>query len=187
MNGTSQQNVYVFPDDTVCFNILSDDADANQVLTLTWDQAIPAASFTTAGSPHPTGTFCWTPTLNDVRSLPYMFTSTILDDNCPSRGLQVYSFLIYVTLDSGIVFSGITEVPEKSLLTILPNPASSQIELSSEKSIRSVRIYNNTGKCVLSQRFKNGIIDISELTTGIYSVCAITSDDKIITRLFSKY
>ena len=71
---------------------------------MTWNQVIPSATFGTTGAYHPTGTFCWIPTVNDVRSQPYMFTAMIRDDFCPMNNAGIYSYYIYVTLDSSLVW-----------------------------------------------------------------------------------
>lgn len=74
-----------------CFDIISDDLDANAT-TMTWNQGIPGATFTTAGAPFQTGTFCWTPTDNDVGS--HFFTVTVEDDACPIPGINTYIYQV---------------------------------------------------------------------------------------------
>lgn len=81
----------------LCFNILTNDPDPAQVLTMTWNSGIPGATFTTSGSPHPVGQFCWTPQQSDARTQPYNFTVTVRDNACPSNGTQTYSYQIYVS------------------------------------------------------------------------------------------
>ena len=77
----------------ICFDILSNDADAGQILTMTWNNGV-AGTLIPVGSPHPTGHFCWATQPSDARPQPYTFTVTIEDDNCPAHGAQVYSFSI---------------------------------------------------------------------------------------------
>ncbi len=80
----------------VCFSILSNDVDAGQIVTMTWNSGIAGATFTVAGSPHPTGTFCWQPTYADASANPHTFTVTVRDNNCPTNGVQVFSYAILV-------------------------------------------------------------------------------------------
>ncbi len=84
----------------ICFNVLSNDPDAGQVVTMTWvpDPALLAAgaTFGTLGSPHPTGTFCWTPSAANARSAPYTFVVTVKDNNCPTNGSNSYAFSVWV-------------------------------------------------------------------------------------------
>lgn len=81
----------------LCFDVISSDPDPNDTLTMTWNNAIPAATFTVTGTPHPVGHFCWTPTPNDARPQPYTFTVTVHDNACPSNGVQTYSYSITVS------------------------------------------------------------------------------------------
>jgi hypothetical protein len=166
MNGTTQQVVYVLPDDTVCFDIFSADPDFGDTLTMSWDQSIPAATFTRAGSPFPTGTFCWTPGMNDVRSQPYMFTSSIMDNNCPTMGINIYSFFIYVTLDSSIVFINDSELLSNSDLSIYPNPSDGIFEVRSAVKILQIKIFDQFGKYILKTRQER--FDLTSLMPGVY-------------------
>lgn len=96
INGTNVFADTICAGSTVCFNVLSNDLDAGQVVTMTWNNAIPGATFITSGSPYPTGTFCWTPSLADARTSPYTFTVTVKDNNCPINGVQSYAFSVWV-------------------------------------------------------------------------------------------
>ena len=78
------------------FTIPSFDPDPGQTITLTWNNAIPGATFVSNGAQIPTATFNWTPTVNDVSLVPHCFTVTARDDNCTYNGIQIYSFCITV-------------------------------------------------------------------------------------------
>jgi gliding motility-associated-like protein len=97
INGTNVFSATICANQPYCFNIYSNDPDAGQNLTLSYDSSITGASFTSAGSPHPTGTFCWTPTNADISSTPRCFTVKVTDDNCPWLGSQIYSYCLTVT------------------------------------------------------------------------------------------
>lgn len=152
MNGTAQQILYVFPDDTVCFDVLSDDIDPNDTVTMTWNQTIPAATFVTNGTPHPTGTFCWTPTMNDLRSQPYMFTVMVRDNFCPIDNACIYSYFIYVTQDSSLVLSTLNNPMPEPEFSIYPNPSDGKFILSTIENISFIKIYDHSGKII--QAFK---------------------------------
>lgn len=96
INGTTDFTAYVCPGTNLCFDVNSGDPNPGQVVTMTWNSGIPGASFNIAGTPYPTGQFCWTPQQSDARSQPYTFTVTVRDDACPLNGLQTYSYSIYV-------------------------------------------------------------------------------------------
>ncbi|MFN8143525.1 MAG: gliding motility-associated C-terminal domain-containing protein [Bacteroidia bacterium] len=96
INGTSVRDTTICPGQPLCFDVFSDDIDAGQIVTMSWNQGISGATFTSSGFPHPTGHFCWTPPVGSISPNPYTFTVTVLDDNCPNGGFQTYSFNIYV-------------------------------------------------------------------------------------------
>jgi gliding motility-associated-like protein len=81
----------------LCFNIRSIDPDPTNNTTITWDNSIPGATFTTIPGAHrDSATFCWTPSAADISSTPYCFTATVSDDNCPYIGVQAYAYCITV-------------------------------------------------------------------------------------------
>lgn len=96
INGTNNFSMTVCAGQPFCFDIFSSDPDAPQNLTVTWDNNIPAGSFTTDTAQHPTGTFCWTPTSADISTTPYVFTVRVADDACPYIGSQIFSYSITV-------------------------------------------------------------------------------------------
>jgi hypothetical protein len=82
----------------ICFDIPSSDPDAGDTLTMSYNAgSVPvSATWNTTGVPMPTGHFCWQTTAADARTQPYTFFVTIRDNNCPSNGVQIYSFNIQV-------------------------------------------------------------------------------------------
>jgi PKD repeat protein len=87
----------------LCFNMVSTDLDAADSVRLSWDNAIPGATFTTAwsstNSKKEVGTFCWTPSAGDVSNNPYYFTVTAQDNSCPvnSKTRKSYSVTVHPT------------------------------------------------------------------------------------------
>ena len=96
INGTNVFTATVCPGNNLTFFINSDDTNVANTVSMIWNSGISGATFTTAGTPHPTGTFSWTPTLAQARTQPYSFTVTVRDDNCPANAFQTYSYTIYV-------------------------------------------------------------------------------------------
>lgn len=97
INNTNNYSITACAGAPIQFNISSFDIDAGQNITMTWNNAIAAATFTTTGGPLPTGTFAWTPTTADISNTPWCFTITVTDDACPYSGSQTYAFCITVT------------------------------------------------------------------------------------------
>ena len=179
MNGTSQDSIFVFPDDTVCFDILSDDGDFGQEVTMSWDQTIPSATFDTAGGPHPTGSFCWVPTINDVRLHPYIFTVKVIDNNCPSHGANIYGYRIYVTLDSSLVWAGTKDPNIGNDISIYPNPSDGNFLLKQDENISSVRVFDHSGKIISGVRRKGNNF-FMDAPPGVYLVEVLYNDGRIL-------
>ncbi|HRH66907.1 MAG TPA: T9SS type A sorting domain-containing protein, partial [Bacteroidia bacterium] len=97
INGTTDFSTTSCIGGQLCFDIITADVDPGDTLTMTWNQAIAGASFTTTTGPRPVGHFCWTPTPADARPQPYTFTVTVRDNACPSNGVQTYSYSIVVS------------------------------------------------------------------------------------------
>ena len=93
VNGTGQFTYNVCAGTPFCFDVTSADADATDFVTMSWNQGIAGATFTTNGLPRPTGTFCWTP--NQVGN--FLFSVTVEDDACVLSGSNTYGYVINVT------------------------------------------------------------------------------------------
>lgn len=97
VDGINGTNVYQTTGCTgapINFTINSLDLDAAQNVTLSWNNGIPGASFTTTGGPRPVATFSWTPT--NAQTGTWCFTVTVTDDNCPYFGSQTFAFCVTV-------------------------------------------------------------------------------------------
>ncbi|MBK9287945.1 MAG: gliding motility-associated C-terminal domain-containing protein [Flavobacteriales bacterium] len=95
INGTNQYSTTVCAGTPVNFTINSSDANAGQAVSLTWNNGIPGATFTTSGSPLQTGTFSWTPTIADIGN--QVFVVTAADNACPLVGTNDFGYSITVT------------------------------------------------------------------------------------------
>ncbi|HMN05534.1 MAG TPA: gliding motility-associated C-terminal domain-containing protein [Flavobacteriales bacterium] len=108
INGTSNYSMQVCAGTPVSFTVNSNDANAGQTVTMSWNNGIPGATFTTSGSPFPTGTFTWTPTVANIGN--NTFTVHVEDNGCPLKGVNDFGFSILVTppatdVDAGADFS----------------------------------------------------------------------------------
>ncbi|MBI3511105.1 MAG: gliding motility-associated C-terminal domain-containing protein [Bacteroidetes bacterium] len=97
INNTGVYSMSSCAGNNINFSINSFDSDPGQNITMTWNNGITGASFTTTGGPLPTGTFSWTPSAAQISNNPYCFTVTVTDDACPYFGSQTFAFCITVT------------------------------------------------------------------------------------------
>ncbi len=95
VNGTGQYVYNVCAGESFCFTVNSSDADAGQVVTMTWNNGIPGATFTTSGGNLPVGTFCWTPTVNDIGQ--NLFSVNVQDNACSLNGVNNFGYVVQVT------------------------------------------------------------------------------------------
>ena len=96
INGTNVFSATVCPGTNLTFTSNSGDINANDTVTMTWNNSIIGASFTNVGAKLPVATFNWTPTAADARDQPYPFIIIVRDNACPYAASQSYSFLINV-------------------------------------------------------------------------------------------
>ncbi|MEQ8323114.1 MAG: PKD domain-containing protein [Vicingaceae bacterium] len=105
IDSTSQFSLKACANSNISFSVFTLDPDTTQNVTMTWNQAIPGATFNFTAGARPVGTFSWTPNNSHIRSQPFCFTVTVRDDNCPFNGIQVFSYCIYVVGVRAIVDS----------------------------------------------------------------------------------
>ena len=77
IDGTGNYNETVCPGFNLCFDVFSFGGNQTQKAEMFWDNGIPTAAFLVSNEDMPTGHFCWTPSLNDARTLPYVFHVTM--------------------------------------------------------------------------------------------------------------
>jgi hypothetical protein len=92
----------------------------------------------------------------------------------------------YLTIDP--VATGIKSYTQLSDLFISPNPATSELNITSAAYFKKVTIIDALGKVVISKEVDNTAsikVDVNALTKGVYFIQA-TDGDKQITRKFIK-
>lgn len=100
INGGTTYSEKICADQQTCFQVKAFDLDLPDTDYLSWNNpgTMSGASFTVIpnGQKWPTAVFCWFPTDKDVRSYPYTFVATALDNACPIPGRSSKAFNIYV-------------------------------------------------------------------------------------------
>jgi gliding motility-associated-like protein len=104
INGTAVYSLQVCAGTPVSFTVNSNDPNAGQTVTMSWNNGIPGATFTTSGSPFPSGTFTWTPTVANLGN--NTFTVHVEDNGCPLKAVNDFGFSILVTPPATDVSAG---------------------------------------------------------------------------------
>jgi gliding motility-associated-like protein len=92
------QSYQVCTGQQLCFTINTNDQDFADTTRIFWDNAIPAAQWSSNNGTvkRAAGQFCWTPAESDASTLPYYFRATVEDDHCPLNGRATRAYSITV-------------------------------------------------------------------------------------------
>lgn len=109
------------------------------------------------------------------------FDSLIFGNPIPSNasGFQTYTgtdMAYFLEIECGIL--GIQDQETKSFL-IYPNPTNSELNIQSDKTIKSVDIFSQFGALIITTN--NVKIDVSQLSSGRYFIRAITESGFSVT------
>ena len=77
------------------------------------------------------------------------------------------------------------ETTEVNNLKIYPNPVNNTLNVSSDKQIDKIEIYDALGRMIISEREPENTINVKQLEKGIYSI-VIIFDGNRITKRFTK-
>ena len=176
INGTNSFVYNVCAGTNFCFDVNSADADAAQNVTMTWNAAIPTATFTTTNVPRPVGTFCWTPTIADIGQ--QIFTVSVEDDACVLNGFSTVGYLINITPPLTPAVAG----PDQSVCGFTATLAGQQPYTQAQGTWTVV---SGTGTFANAN---NPTTSVSGLSTGDnvfrwtvnYQTCGTTSDEVVI-------
>ena len=162
INGTNNYTITLPACSDTCFTILSNDPDAGDIVSMNWNSGIAGATFTTAGSPHPTGTFCWATNAADVGT--NFFTVKVVDNHCPITGSNTYSFTIKVIPSNDPAVSAGPDV------TICPGLSTTLNATVIGGSVTGYHWSDGTNS------WNTQSITVSPSTTTIYTVTAYYTD-----------
>lgn len=177
VNGTTDYEIEVCADSSFCFDINSFDADVIDSIYVTWNNGIPAGTFTVGPGLQPTATFCWTPTANDIGT--HLFSVTVRDNACVFYGLSSYGYAITVTPPDAPADAGADQV-------ICTNSTNLQGVLPYSESPRQWTLVSGSGT-ISNPNNPNtlvtglGVGDNVFQWTIDYKTCGIESDQVTIT------
>ena len=81
---------------------------------------------------------------------------------------------------------GIDDFDTKVAVSVYPNPATSQLSISSTQTITAIAIKDITGKDVGSPDFNNNSIDISYLSKGLYFLQIETTGGSVVEKFVKR-
>jgi hypothetical protein len=83
----------------VSFNFTTSDTNTNDSVFISWNNALPGATWssTNGQTKRPTATLTWTPTQANPNSLPYTFTVSARDNACPINSTYTTQYSISVS------------------------------------------------------------------------------------------
>ncbi len=158
IDGTNSYQTTATVGQQLCFRINSNNPQSGIVLGLNYNNEIPSAVFTSAGSPFPAGNFCWTPTSADVGT--NVFTVSV-SDSC--GGVNTFTYTIIVDPLPCQLEISITDV--KDLVCSL-NDGVAFITVSGGTAPYNFTVINNT----TGEIFTNNTGIFTNLTAGSYSL-----------------
>ncbi len=176
VNGTNQYTYTTCANVPLCFTVNSADADAGQVVTMTWNNGIPGATFTTTAGNLPVGTFCWTPTVSDIGQ--NLFAVNVQDDACVLNGVNNFGFAVQVTppftpsnagpdqnvCGSSTTLAGLLPWPVTGTWTVVNGAGTFANANSPTTAVSGMALGTNTYRWTVN-----------------YGTCGSTSDDVVIT------
>lgn len=114
---------------------------------------------------------------------------SVLIENFSSKENQSKTASVSKTLKKGVDLSTVTAISEDKGITnhlsIYPQPVSNVLTISLDQSIQNVSIFNSAGQLVIDDK-TNENLDVSSLTSGIYTLVLRTGEKDVISTKFIK-
>lgn len=125
----------------------------------------------------------WLDCSNGFKIIPNAVNQTFYPSKSGSYAVVIsYNGCKDTSACESIVPSGI-EVLKQASLQIVPNPANNIVTITSVEKMNSVKIVDMTGRVVMSKSINatKAVIDIKELSQGLYTVFAERDKNELIT------
>ena len=100
----------------------------------------------------------------------------------PADGSGLYASLAGCQANCNLTSVQNTKVDN---LKLFPNPVNNTLNISTEKEIKKIEIYDGLGRIILSKENPSTTINVEQLESGIYSIAIIFEDSRIL-RKFTK-
>lgn len=161
----------VYEDNTVDFSISTNDSDTNDSLEISWSNNLAGAKWSyDKGVKHPTAKLSWKPPVGSAQEIPYVFTVTVKDDECPVRGITTKAFKIRV-----IDPTSIEESKKDDNFILVSNLLGGAIQVSGKdpnQIIRNIVLYDINGRLVFKSENinENQYAFTPRVFTGVYLI-----------------
>lgn len=126
------------------------------------------------------GTSTWT-MLPNVNPYEHDFISTVTTGNTISHVAAVDN--LKISANAAVVLGTNTVNIEKENLSVFPNPTSDYLKFTG--NVKSVQIFDLSGKNILTLKVSNNQINVKDLAKGIY-IIKLQTDKQIISQKFIK-
>jgi hypothetical protein len=111
--------------------------------------------------------------------VPQPVTYECINYSCvdPGTGAGLYTSL--AGCQSNCTSTSI-ENTEINNLKIYPNPANKTLNISSDKKIKKIEIYDAIGRVIYAESNPSSAINVEQLESGLYSIAIIFDDNRIV-------
>lgn len=148
--------------------------------TISW--TYPGGTYYVKSGVSGTSTFAMLPNVNPDE---HDFVSGVATGNTIAHVSAVDSYSASAVSTDGLNLSAQSATLSKAEVSIYPNPTADFLTIKSSDKLKSVKIFDATGKKAADAKMNNNIVDVRNLTKGVY-VLAIETDKDVQTLKFIK-
>ena len=138
-----------------------------------------SAALTASGT---TWSFDWTAPAAGAGDVTFYGAFNAVNSNSSTSGDQVYTTTLIASED---LATGVSETVIASTFNVYPNPVKTSFEVSSDKNIGSVNVFDLQGKQVASNNSQSSKVNVENLPAGMYIV-NVEIDGKVISKKLIK-
>lgn len=147
----------------------------NSTASFDFGETLPASISITPGESYSVPVTCYTTSSNDDLEAYLHFTTTA-QNNAELNIPVTASFL-----------TGLADIDHSVNFTIVPNPATSKVELQNiEAPISFIQVYDITGRLCIAQSGSRNILETSSLKSGLYQVLVRLENGTLLTQKLVK-
>jgi hypothetical protein len=156
INNTSEFMIDACPGAAVCFDVYLSSILAEDSVSISWENGIPASTFTTNPGQFTNGEFCWMPSFTDP-AMQYCFEITVNTSRCSYIATSSAQYCINL-LDAQTCLLSTNSI-EKNKVKIYSSPSSGNIIINMDDSFNAsdnmtVYVMNVSGQKIITMPLK---------------------------------